>query len=101
MKTTDAEIRQKLVGTWITPAGSKWHFAANGTYSHEQRRSSYAGTWQVTENELIMTIANYFGPPKSRSPIGHAVQCTIVRVNDKELVEEIDEALVTLDREAA
>ena len=101
MKETDAEIRQKLVGSWIAPTGAKWHFAGDGLWSHDKPHSSFSGTWQVTDAELAMTITDYSGRPRSRSPIGHVLYCTIVLVNDKELVEDLGEATVTLHRQDA
>jgi len=101
MKQSDAEIRQKLAGSWIAPSGSKWHFAEDGSWSHDQPNSRSSGTWQVTDTELAMTITNYSGRPRSRSPVGQVLQCTIVRVDDEELVEDLGEATVTLHRQDA
>jgi len=98
MKTTDAEIRKMLVGGWIAPSGSEWHFADDGSWFHVKPPSSFSGTWQVTDTELTMKIANYSGP-RNRSPIGDVLRCTIVSVSDEELVEDLGEALVTLHRQ--
>ena len=98
MKTSDAAIRQKLVGSWLAPSGSKWHFTNDGSWSHDEPQSSFSGTWQVADTELSMTITNYSGRTRSRSPVGNVLHCTVVRVNDKELVEDLGETTVTLQR---
>ena len=98
MNTTDETIRQNLVGTWIAPSGSKWRFNNNGSWSHDEPQSSFSGTWQVADAELSMTITNYSGRTRSRSPVGGVLHCTVVRVNDKELVEDLGETTVTLQR---
>ncbi len=101
MKQSDAEIGQKLAGTWITPSGSTWRYAVDGAWSHEEPHSSFSGTWQVSDAELAMTITDYSGRPRSRSPVGQVLYCTVVLVNDKELVEDLGEAKVTLHRQGA
>ena len=100
MKTTDTQISHNLVGKWLASAGAKWSFAEGGQWSYNNAGSSFAGTWQVVNTELSMTVTNYSGPPRSVSPIGHVLYCTIVRVDDKELVEDLGESIVTLHRQA-
>jgi hypothetical protein len=50
------------------------------------------------DSELTMTVTNYSGP-RNRSPVGDVLHCMIVRVDDKELVEDLGEATVTLHRQ--
>ena len=101
MEPTDATIGQKLVGTWIAESKSKWHFVSDGSWSHDQSRSSCGGTWQVIDRELLMTMTSYAGPPKDRSPVGQVLHCMIVRVDDQELVWDLGEATTTLKRHDA
>ena len=95
---TDAAISHKIAGSWVTEAGTAWHFAQDGSWSHSQSNGAYSGTWQIKDSELILAITNYSGK-RSPSPVGGVLHCTIVRVDDKQLVEDLGEAVVTLRRQ--
>ena len=95
---TDAAISHKIAGSWVAPSGTAWHFAPDGSWSHSQSDGASSGSWQIKDRELIMAITNYSGT-RSPSPVGGVLHCTIVRVDDKELVEDLGEGKVTLKRQ--
>jgi hypothetical protein len=95
---TDVAISHKIAGTWITPSGRLWHFTQDGSWSHIQSNGIYSGTWQIKDGELIETITNYLGT-KSHLPTGSVLHLKIVRVDGKELVEDIGEGKVILKRQ--
>jgi len=96
---SDAEIRQKVVGTWIVDihstngvsiegtvtfvSDSEFISKATVTVSDKKQEMKYEGIWQAKDGYLIETIT------KSNSktiPIGKVTRDKIIRVDDQELV---------------
>jgi hypothetical protein len=98
---TDAEIRQKIVGTWILDSGTTnqtWSakgsitYASDGCYvakatitdkgsTHEEK---YEGMWQVEGAWLTCTVTNAVGV--KGGPGKFFAHDKIVRVGDHELI---------------
>ena len=96
---SDAEIRQKVVGTWIVDthstngvsiegtvtifSDSKFISKATASVGDKKQELEYEGTWQVKDRYLIETIT------KSGSKLitaGKVTRDKIIRVDDQELV---------------
>ena len=104
---SDSLIRQKIIGTWTRDGVGVARFLADGSYSSAwtNRRSeppkawSYAGTWQVTNGNCLMTTTNTGAWNATNSQaIGSTELWKIVRLKDTELVWKLDNQTVTLMR---
>ena len=100
---SDAEIRQKIVGTWIIDVGTTngaysakgtVTYSTNGCYvakarvldggkAHEER---YEGLWHVEDGVLTDTVTNTVGIPFPQGNIFEHAK--VLRVNENELVLE-------------
>jgi hypothetical protein len=98
---SDAEIRQKIVGTWIIDeVTSNGTYSAKGTITYASdsnyvakatvveggrtRNVKYEGMWQVENGILTDTITYAIGI--EGTPAKNFEHCKIICVNDQELV---------------
>jgi hypothetical protein len=96
---SDAEIRQKVVGTWfvdlhssngVSIAGtvtivsdSKFISKATMTIGDKKQEVNYEGTWQAKDGFLIETITK---SGAKFAPVGKVTRDKIINVDDQELV---------------
>jgi hypothetical protein len=92
---SDAQFRQKLVGTWVEPSRNlELTLNADGTFvskftSQEGVDFEFKGTWKVQDGVLVSTItANHTTRPAHPMHVGSVDTCKIIRVNDQELIDQ-------------
>jgi hypothetical protein len=89
-RPSDAEIRQKVPGSWTRgESKSVWNFAPDGSWffslPSSRTNSGVGGTWEIKDSVLIMTFTNSLvigGKSFVRDP----QPLPILRVDDHQMV---------------
>jgi hypothetical protein len=97
----DVKLEQQIAGTWTRDESGTLTFAPDGSFSivswKQSHTNSFAGTWQISERVLIMTITN--APViKGRSLVGGVERYNIVHVDDHQFLYEESGQTHTLSR---
>ena len=96
-RSTEAEIRQHIGGTWISDDRPDWRswqaitLGSDGTFvtTGANESEDLAGTWRIEGRMLVVTTTktNYATLANVETlPLGHVMFYPIVYVNDHELV---------------
>jgi hypothetical protein len=92
---SDAQLRHKLIGTWIGPSDNlEMTMSSDGSYvskfTREGMNYDYEGTWKIKDGFLITTLtANNSTNAKHTMHIGSVESFRIVHVDDQELIDEV------------
>jgi len=98
----DAKLDRQVAGVWNRESTSNtMTYASDGSFSIIVRKpshtNSYAGTWQIRDQVLIMTYTN--APVvKGRSLVGGIERYSIIHADDHQLICNEDGQTVTLTR---
>jgi hypothetical protein len=105
----DAELRQKITGTWI-PSSNGTIYAAvtvssDGSFvskfsvirTNIPSELIYQGTWQVKDGVLITTITNVDGL-EPHDPVGKIRNIKIIHMDEHEMTYLIDGQTITARR---
>jgi hypothetical protein len=100
----DAKLSKKILGTWMHEGTNTQGtatftnttiIAPDGTFSYlriwneRPLTNTFAGTWQIREGFMFMTLTNRSGP-NPQVPPGAIIKCRIIRLDDHEFVCETD-----------
>jgi hypothetical protein len=97
----DAKLDRQIAGTWTREGSGTMTFTSDGSFSTILRKpdhtNSFAGTWQIRDRVLIMTLTN--APAiKGRSLVGGVERYNIIHVDDHEFLYEESGQTHTLSR---
>ena len=85
----DAKLAKKIGGTWNDGSNDVITMSHDGSFSDtiysKGRTNFFAGTWQVNDGFLILTLTNAV-PADSHEPIGSVRRLEVVHVDEHQLV---------------
>jgi hypothetical protein len=101
---SDAELREKVAGTWIVDSQSPKGISIKGTVTiladkrfisratvtigDQKQEIGYEGRWEVKDGFLIETITK---SNTKMAPVGDTTRDKIIRVNNEELVYQTEQ----------
>jgi hypothetical protein len=98
---SDADIRQNVSGTWTRDVYGTMTIAPDGSWSNMALNANltnfYAGTWQLKDGVIIMTLTNTSVSDESSS-VGHTKQYNVIHVDDHQFIYELSGVTNTLNR---
>jgi len=93
-RPTDAELRQKVVGSWIGPSDKlELTMNSDGSFVSKFMRKGigyeFEGTWMIKDGFLIDTLrANNSTNTKHTLHVGSVEKFRIIHVDDEELIDQ-------------
>ena len=100
----DSKLTKKIPGSWqhegtsiqgtdtftsmmtISPDGTFSYFRV---WNEKSLTNTFAGTWQIRDGFMFMTVTNRSGP-NPHVPPGAVIKSKIIRLDDHQFVEETD-----------